>query len=79
MGPPKLGQLVLAMQSPFDSIPSSTSLVGDSLDSWSQMFSMQLAKKLKKPCYVSCSLPINSPQFQAFAQRRLLQELQEKT
>jgi len=77
-GPPQLGHLSLSMKSKFDTIPSISSLLGDSVDKSSHAFAQRLAKKTGKPVFVSCSLPPNSPMIQSYAEKRLLQELKDR-
>eukprot|EP01119_Soliformovum_irregulare_P014244 TRINITY_DN3887_c0_g1_i1.p1 TRINITY_DN3887_c0_g1~~TRINITY_DN3887_c0_g1_i1.p1 ORF type:complete len:135 (-),score=8.16 TRINITY_DN3887_c0_g1_i1:133-537(-) len=74
-GLPKMGQLSLAFTTPFDSVPSVSNITDPSMEQFSNALALRLAKRLKKPIYVSCALSQNSPMMQVFLEKQVMKEL----
>jgi len=72
-----VNSLAAATPTPYDSTPSSTSLISSGARDQSTSLAQRLAMFLKTSVVCSCSLPENSPLLQAFAEKVLRQKLQE--
>jgi len=78
--PPRIGSLCVAFPSSFvkDPFPCTTSLLGSSIDIFSQSLAQRLTKKSGKPFYISCDVPSNSPMLQSFVEKRIFEELKQR-
>ncbi|XP_006138880.2 proteasome assembly chaperone 4 [Pelodiscus sinensis] len=72
---PALRSLAVAMCSPHDSIPVSTSLLGDASDTTSNSLAQRLAKKTKKQVFVSYNLPNTDSSFMLHIENRIKEEM----
>lgn len=71
----KLGQLYASMPTRFEKIPSLATLIGGSAESVGASIARRLALKTGWSIVLACNLPKNSPNLEAQAEKRLLQEL----
>lgn len=72
-----LDNLYLAIQTPFDPLPSVATLVPGGADDSSRGLCQRFALKLQRPVLCSSTIPSSSPMLQVIAEKRLLQELQQ--
>ncbi|XP_072267877.1 proteasome assembly chaperone 4 [Pyxicephalus adspersus] len=72
---PSLSNLAVAMCSRFNSVPLSTSILGDKADPTSSSFAQRLAKKTKKQVFVSIGIPTNDSQLLLLIEKRIKQEM----
>ncbi|XP_019398227.1 PREDICTED: proteasome assembly chaperone 4 [Crocodylus porosus] len=72
---PLLGSLAVAMCSPRDSIPVSTSLLGDPSDTTSNSLAQRLARKTKKQIFVSYNLQNTDNSFTVLIEKRIKEEM----
>jgi len=80
VNPPELENIAFAINTPFDTISSSTYLLGANLDGASKKIAVYLGKKTGKPVYVSFNVKEgDSKAISSFAVKRLLQELENKS
>lgn len=71
----KLGQLYASMLTPFERTPSLATLISGTADSVGASIAQRLALKTGWSIVLACNLPKNSPNLEAQAEKRLLQEL----
>ncbi|KAL2642062.1 hypothetical protein R1flu_009649 [Riccia fluitans] len=71
----RLGHLFASYPLPFDKIPSLTSLLGGGPDNTGASMARRLAMKTGWSIILAANLPSNSPTLEAYAERRLFQEL----
>ncbi|KAL4450043.1 hypothetical protein ABPG77_010712 [Micractinium sp. CCAP 211/92] len=76
--PPRLTSLCLAVPTRLDPVPAATSLLPGPSAADEDLTSMaqRIAKRAGQPVALSVNLPANQPLMRAFAEKRLLQELQ---
>ncbi|XP_037749147.1 proteasome assembly chaperone 4 [Chelonia mydas] len=72
---PALRSLAVAMCSPHDSIPVSTSLLGDASDTISNSLAQRLARKTKKQIFVSYNLQNTDSSFTLHIENRIKEEM----
>uniref|UniRef100_A0A8C3FP28 Proteasome assembly chaperone 4 n=1 Tax=Chrysemys picta bellii TaxID=8478 RepID=A0A8C3FP28_CHRPI len=72
---PALRSLAVAMCSPHDSIPVSTSLLGDASDTTSNSLAQRLARKTKKQIFVSYNLQNTDSSFILHIENRIKEEM----
>ncbi|XP_040520934.1 proteasome assembly chaperone 4 isoform X2 [Gallus gallus] len=72
---PALSSLAVAMCNPRDSVPVSTSLLGDPSDTASACLAQRLAKKTKKQVFVSYNLPNTDSSFTLLIENRIKEEM----
>ncbi|XP_067418714.1 proteasome assembly chaperone 4 [Emydura macquarii macquarii] len=72
---PALRSLAVAMCSPHDSIPVSTSLLGDASDTTSNSLAQRLARKTKKQIFVSYNLQNTDSNFTLRIENRIKEEM----
>ncbi|XP_048363231.1 proteasome assembly chaperone 4 [Sphaerodactylus townsendi] len=73
--PPQLSNLAVAMCTPRDSIPVSTSLLGDASDSTSNSLAQRLASKTKKQIFVSYNIKNTDSSFTLLVENRIKEEM----
>lgn len=71
----KFGQLYASLPTPFDRTPSLATLIGGAADSAGASIARRLVLKTGWSIVLACNLPKNSPNLEAQAEKRLLQEL----
>ncbi|BBN01281.1 proteasome assembly chaperone 4 [Marchantia polymorpha subsp. ruderalis] len=71
----RLGHLFAAFPTPFDRTPSLTALIGGGPDNTGASMARRLSMKTGWSIILAINLPSNSPTLEAYAERRLLQEL----
>eukprot|EP01112_Ceratiomyxa_fruticulosa_P002264 TRINITY_DN1236_c0_g1_i1.p1 TRINITY_DN1236_c0_g1~~TRINITY_DN1236_c0_g1_i1.p1 ORF type:complete len:172 (-),score=40.61 TRINITY_DN1236_c0_g1_i1:144-608(-) len=69
-----MDELAVAITTPYDKIPSASSLLGQNVDGLSQGLATRLATRTKKVFFVSCNLP-NDQIMIAFAEKKLVEFL----
>lgn len=76
--PPRLASLCLATPTRLDPVPAATSLLPGPGAADEDLTSMaqRIAKRVRQSVALSVNLPANQPLMRAFAEKRLLQELQ---
>ncbi|XP_054841607.1 proteasome assembly chaperone 4 [Eublepharis macularius] len=72
---PQLSSLAVAMCTPRDSIPASTSLLGDASDSTSNCLAQRLASKTKKQIFVSYNIKNTDSSFILLVENRIKEEM----
>ncbi|CAM5091371.1 unnamed protein product [Eretmochelys imbricata] len=72
---PALRSLAVAMCSPYDSIPVSTSLLGGASDTISNSLAQRLARKTKKQIFVSYNLQNTDSSFTLHIENRIKEEM----
>ncbi|XP_002720999.1 proteasome assembly chaperone 4 [Oryctolagus cuniculus] len=72
---PHLRNLAVAMCSRFDSIPVSTSLLGDASDTTSAGLAQRLARKTNKQVFVSYNLQNTDSNFALLVENRIKEEM----
>nr|XP_056710756.1 proteasome assembly chaperone 4 [Euleptes europaea] len=72
---PRLSNLAVAMCTPRDSIPASTSLLGDASDSTSNSLAQRLASKTKKQIFVSYNIKNTDNSFILLVENRIKEEM----
>ncbi|XP_074843842.1 proteasome assembly chaperone 4 isoform X2 [Carettochelys insculpta] len=72
---PALRSLAVAMCRPHDSIPVSTSLLGDASDTASNSLAQRLARKTKKQVFVSYNLQNTDSSFTLHIENRIKEEM----
>ncbi|KAG8442463.1 hypothetical protein GDO86_011306 [Hymenochirus boettgeri] len=70
-----LEHLAVAMCSRYDSVPLSTSVLGDPSDTTSTSFAQRLAKKTKKQVFASINISHNESQLMLLIEKRIKQEM----
>ncbi len=74
----RLDNLTVAMQTPYEELPLTTSLMTSEdvqNDAWSVSLSQKLAKRLKSQLLVSCSLPTHYECIYALLEKELIKAL----
>ncbi|CAM6129780.1 unnamed protein product [Calypogeia fissa] len=71
----RLGHLYASFPSRFDKMPSLTTLIGGGADSVGASMARRLSLKTGWSIILAANIPSNSPTIEAFAEKRLLQEL----
>ncbi|XP_032036491.1 proteasome assembly chaperone 4 [Aythya fuligula] len=72
---PALASLAVAMCSPRDGVPVSTSLLGDPSDTASACLAQRLARKTKKQIFVSYNLQNTDSNFTLLIENRIKEEM----
>uniref|UniRef100_A0A8D0HDI7 Proteasome assembly chaperone 4 n=1 Tax=Sphenodon punctatus TaxID=8508 RepID=A0A8D0HDI7_SPHPU len=72
---PLLSNLAVAMCTPRDSIPVSTSVLGDASDTTSSSLAQRLARKTKKQIFVSYNLENTESNFILLIENRIKEEM----
>nr|XP_012295706.1 proteasome assembly chaperone 4 isoform X1 [Aotus nancymaae] len=73
---PHLRNLAVAMCSRYDSIPVSTSLLGDTSDTTSTGLAQRLARKTNKQVFVSYNLQTTDSNFALLVENRIKEEME---
>lgn len=73
---PVLSNLAVSMTSKYDSMPLSSSLLGDPSDTTPNSLAERLAKKTKKQVFVSYNLPMTDSNISLLVEKRINRELE---
>ncbi|KAK9519720.1 hypothetical protein VZT92_022430 [Zoarces viviparus] len=73
---PVLSNLAVSMSSRYDSMPSSTLVMGDPSNTAPNSLAQRLAKKTKKQVYVSYSLPMTNSNISLLVESRIKKEVE---
>ncbi|KAM6938840.1 proteasome assembly chaperone 4 [Lycodopsis pacificus] len=73
---PVLSNLAVSMSSRYDSMPSSTLVMGDPSNTAPNSMAQRLAKKTKKQVYVSYSLPMTNSNISLLVESRIKKEVE---
>ncbi|KAM6962635.1 proteasome assembly chaperone 4 [Aplochiton taeniatus] len=73
---PVLSNLAVSMSSKYDSMPLSTSLLGDPSDTTPNSLAQRLAKKTQKQVFVSYNLPMTDSNISLLVENRIKKELE---
>lgn len=76
VGSADLGNLCMATQTRMDNVPAVATLSHSSSNDAGNTLAQKLALRVRKPVLCSCQIPQAAPMLQAFAERRLFQELE---
>merc|ERR1711865_633814 len=75
--PPKLGSLVLALQTKWDTLPTATTILGKHDCEWSIPMAQRISKKIQSGLFLSCALPTAGvgEEFKQFVERWLREQI----
>lgn len=73
--PASMNNLAVAIDTKFDSVPSSSLLMGDVSDLQPTALAQKLAKSTGKQVFVSCSLPVVDQLMVSLVEKRLTEEM----
>uniref|UniRef100_A0A6B2LRZ0 Proteasome assembly chaperone 4 n=1 Tax=Arcella intermedia TaxID=1963864 RepID=A0A6B2LRZ0_9EUKA len=71
----RMNNLDVALQTPYDTIPAVTSLIGNSTEGYGKSISQKLVKKFGKVVFLSLNIDHKIPHLPEWCEKKLIQKL----